>query len=115
MSARRLAPFFWALTTLLFFVPEVAAAAKLRTEVATRRVGVGQGFEVKLSATQEDGDAEPQNPQLAVRGRAEVRGPSVGTQRKMTMRNFSFDSESSVTATWVVTPTAIGKLVIVCG
>lgn len=111
MSAR-LAPFFWALATLLFFAPEVVLAAKLRTEVAARRVGVGQGFEVKLSATQEDGDAEPQNPQITVRGQAEVRGPSVGTQRTMRMRNFSFDSESSVIATWVVTPTATGKLVI---
>lgn len=112
MSARKLAPLIWALTTLLFLVPELALAAKLRTEVAARRVGVGQGFEVKLSATQEDGDAEPQNPQLTVRGQAEVRGPSVGTQRTMTMRNFSVNSESSVTATWVVTPTATGKLVI---
>jgi hypothetical protein len=100
------------LAVLFFFVPGVAEAAKLRTEVAARRVGVGQSFEVKLSVTQEDGEAQPQSPQLAVRGQAEVRGPSVGTQRKMTMRNFSFDSESSVTATWVVTPTAVGKLVI---
>lgn len=112
MSSQRLLPLFWALMALYLFAPRVADAAKLTTEVAARRVGVGQGFEVKLSATQEDGEASPQNPQLTVRGQAEVRGPSVGTQRKMMMRNFSFNSETSVTATWVVTPTATGKLVI---
>jgi hypothetical protein len=89
-----------------------ASAASLRTEVAARRVGVGQSFEVKLTATQADGEPEPQNPQLTVRGKAEVRGPSVGTQRRVMMRNFSFDSETSAVATWIVTPTEKGKLVI---
>src|SRR5690606_4155214 len=37
---------------------------------------------------------------------------SVGSQRRVTMRNFSFDSETSSVATWVVTPTEKGKLVI---
>ncbi len=97
---------------VLVFSPESAWAAKLRTEIGARKVGVGQGFEVKVTATQEEGEAVPSAPNLEVRGKAQVRGPSVGTQRTMTMRNFSFDSQSSVVATWVVTPTATGKLVI---
>src|SRR5690606_20456022 len=98
---------FRSLLLALFVVTFANSAwgASLRTEVAARRVGVGQSFEVKLTATYADGEPEPQNPQLTLRGKAQVRGPSVGSQRRVTMRNFSFDSETSSVATWVVTPT----------
>lgn len=111
MSPWRLLHIALAFSALLL-IPLDVQAANLRTEVGARRVGVGQSFEVKVTATQEEGEAAPTSPNLQVRGSAQVRGPSVGTQRKMTMRNFSFDSESSVVATWVVTPTATGKLVV---
>lgn len=89
-----------------------AHAADLRTEVSARRVGVGQSFEVSVTAVQKEGEPEPQSPRLPVRGEVDVRGPSVGTQQRIMMRNFNFDSEQSVVARWSVTPRKVGKVVI---
>src|SRR5690606_13075833 len=90
----------------------LASAASLRTEVAARKVGVGQSFEVQVTAVQDDGDPAPQSPRLKVQGSARVSGPSIGSQRRMTMKNFNFHSETSVIATWTVTPLKTGKVVV---
>lgn len=89
-----------------------AFGAELRTEVSARRVGVGQTFEVSVTAIQGTGEPEPASPRLSVRGEAQVRGPSISSQQRIMMRNFNFDTEQSVVARWQVTPTQVGKLVV---
>ncbi|HSC86753.1 MAG TPA: BatD family protein, partial [Polyangiaceae bacterium] len=107
MTARSLAA---ALVCLVWSLP--AAAASLRTEVSARQVAVGERVVVRVVAVQEDGDELPSQPALDVKGKADTQGPSIGTQRTMRMHNFSMTQESSVVATWYVTPTAEGRLVV---
>lgn len=108
--ARAIGPLLVLFTILCGALP--ASAADLRTEVSARRVGVGQTFEVSITAVQQEGDPEPENPRLTVQGDAIVRGPSISSQRKIMMRNFNFDSEESVVARFSVTPKKTGKLVV---
>lgn len=98
--------------SLVILFPSLAEAASLRTQVGARKVGLGQPFEVQVTVVQEDGDPEPGQPELRLNGKARVQGPSVGSQRRVSMKNFSFESESSVVATWTVTPLEIGRLVV---
>lgn len=97
---------------LVLLHASVLWAAGLRTEVSARQVGVGQPFTVQITAVQGDGEPEPQNPRLTVKGKATVHGPSLTSQKRVMMRNFSFESESSVVATYTVVPTEVGKIVV---
>ena len=67
----------FSLFLLSLLIASPAHAAKLRTEVSVRKIGVGQTFAVQVTAVQGDGDPEPTNPQLKVSGPAEVSGPSL--------------------------------------
>lgn len=104
-----LSPFWHALFVLL--LARVSFAADLQTRLSADRVGVGQTFVVQVTAPSEDGK-EPTHPTLQVRGAASVQGPSIQTQRSVVMHNFNVQTESNVIATWRVTPTATGTLVL---
>ena len=101
---------FTLLVALLLFAPRVRAA-DLETEVSRQEVGVGESFQVQLSIPLE-GDEEPSEPKLPVDGPAEVRGPSMGSNRSITMHNFSFSSQTKLVVTWTLTATAKGRIAI---
>jgi hypothetical protein len=92
--------------------PGRAVAAELRTETSARQVAVGESFTVQLTATLTDGDPAAEGPTLPVRGSAQVDGPSLFTQRRVVMHNFDVRTEKNVVATYQVTPSAKGRLVI---
>lgn len=87
-------------------------AAGIKTEISARRVGVGQSLVVQLTISQEDGEPSPEDPKLKVSGAAQVQGPSISTQSTVRMHNFSFSSEKSIVARYVVVPQREGKLTI---
>lgn len=89
-----------------------AFAAGIKTEISARRAGVGQAIIVQLSVSQEDGEPSPENPKLKVNGAAQVQGPSISSQSTVRMHNFSFSSEKSIVARFVVVPEREGKLTI---
>lgn len=115
--SRQRAHLSWALSIWLFAGTPVGtspafaqANPTVQTEVGSREVRVGQPFRVQISVALGDDGLEPQKPELPVQGPAQVRGPSVGTSRSVTMRNFSVSSETRVTATFTILPTAKGRL-----
>lgn len=89
-----------------------AEAAEVQTTISTNAVAVGETFRVQLSLPVTDDSKEPSSPKLSVKGPAEVRGPSVGSSRSITMHNFSFSSQTQVTASYSITATGPGKIVI---
>ncbi len=95
---------------LLWVAP--ASAATLRTDVSAREVEVGETITVQLTAVLDDGERSSGQPTLPVDGAAEVHGPSIRTQRRVTMRNFDVSSEESLVATFTVTPTKVGRITI---
>lgn len=101
---------FW--LSVLIAPTRAALAAEVETSITTDSVSVGQTFRVQLALPVSDGDPEPSAPKLPVRGPAEVRGPSIGTSRSISMNNFSFSSQTQVTASYSVTATGPGKIVI---
>ncbi|GEM_PF-2806557 len=108
----RLLLFCVILFSVFLGVPTEAQGASLKTEVGARKVGVGQTFEVRVTAVREEGEPAPETPRLRVQGEATLRGPSISTQQSVRMLNFSFQRESSIVATWQVTPRKEGKLVV---
>jgi hypothetical protein len=88
-----------------------ARAADLSTEVTREEVGVGESFQVQLSVPLDE-DEQPSDPKLPVDGPAEVRGPSMGSSRSITMHNFSFSSQTKLVITWTLTATGKGKITI---
>lgn len=89
-----------------------AAAATLRTDVSAREVEVGETITVQLTVVLDDGEVSSGQPTLPVDGAAEVHGPSMRTQRRVTMRNFDVSTEESLVATFSVTPTKAGRVTI---
>ena len=103
------------LATLLVVLPlthSVAEAAEVRAETGVRRVSVGETFTVELTAILDDGDGSAQDPKLPLQGAAEVAGPSLFSQRRIVMHNFDIKTENNVVATYEVTPTGPGRLVL---
>lgn len=101
-----------ALACAPLLLPSTAEAAEVRAESAARRVAVGQTFTVEVTAILDDGDVKAQSPTLPVQGDAEVRGPSLFTQRRVVMHNFDVKTEKNVVATYEITPTKPGRLVL---
>ncbi len=97
---------------LAFLQASLLLAGSLRTEVSARQVGVGESFTVQITAVEGDDEPTPESPRLTVKGKATVMGPSVSSQKRLLMKNFNFQSESSVVARYTVTPTEVGKLII---
>ncbi len=112
----RLAPGLWLWSVVLVLLVQLcvseAEAAGVKTEVSARQVAVGQPFTVQISATQEEGQAQPSAPELKVKGGAEVQGPSISTQSMVRMHNFSFSSEKNVVARYQIVPKKKGRLTI---
>lgn len=103
---------FWGIAlplgALLLF-PTPARAAEVHLEASARRAAIGQTITVQLTAVLE-GDESAEAPSLPVRGAAEVRGPSLMTQRRMVMQNFNFRTENNVVASYQIRPTQAGTL-----
>lgn len=89
-----------------------AQAAEVQTTISTDTVFVGETFRVQIALPVTDDSPEPASPKLSVRGPAEVRGPSIGSSRSITMHNFSFSSQTQVTASYSITATGPGKITI---
>ena len=90
----------------------VARAAEVRAESAARRVAVGESFTVEVTAILDDGDGNARDPKLPIQGAADLSGPSIFSQRRVVMRNFDVTTENNVVATYEVTPTKPGRLVL---
>jgi len=112
MRARPLLTVLAALSLLALTESRMAWAAEVRAESAARRVAVGETFTVEVTAILDGGDGSAQAPQLPVQGAAEVAGPSIFSQRRVVMRNFDVTTENNVVATYEVTPTKPGRLVL---
>lgn len=93
-------------------ITSVAQGAEVRAESGARRVAVGESFTVEVTAILDDGDGNAREPKLPIQGAAEVSGPSIFSQRRVVMRNFDVTTENNVVATYEVTPTKPGRLVL---
>lgn len=106
---------FAALATLLvvsLLGQPAAEAAEVRAETNVRRVAVGETFVVQVTAILDDGDSGAKDPQLPVQGEAEVSAASISSGRRIVMLNFDIRTETNVIATYEVTPTRPGRLLL---
>lgn len=76
------------------------AQAQIETSVSSRRVEVGEPFQLQLSASADSGS--PGNPRLAAPAGISVQGPSMGTQTQMTFSNGRMSRSTRITATWTL-------------
>jgi len=90
----------------------LARAAEVTAETTARRVAVGETFTVEVTAILDGGDGNAQAPKLPIQGAAEVAGPSIGSQRRVVMRNFDVQTWTNIVATYEITPTKPGQLVL---
>lgn len=88
-----------------------ALASEVRIEVSSRQVAVGEAFAVEVTAVLDDGDSA-EDPKLPVQGKAQVAGPSLQSMRRMVMHNFNFRTERNLVASYEVTPTEAGRLIL---
>jgi hypothetical protein len=108
---RGVAPWLLGLAAFLLWPAPSALASEVRIEVSARQALVGEPFTVEVTAVL-DGDDEAEEPKLPVQGKAEVAGPSLMPMRRMVMHNFNFRTERNLVATYEVTPTQTGRLVL---
>jgi hypothetical protein len=90
----------------------VAWAAEVRAETGVRRVAVGETFVIQLTAILDDGDGGAKDPQLPVQGEAQVSAASISSGRRIVMLNFDIRTETNVVASYEITPTGPGRLVL---
>jgi hypothetical protein len=74
----------------------------LNTQVSQRQAEVGQSFTLQLSAMVESGDQSPQSPRLKVPAGILVQGPSVSTQRHVSIVGGRIEQRQGITATWTL-------------
>ncbi len=85
-----------------------AHAMSLRTEVSSRRVGVGQSFRLQLSAMADSGSATPTSPRLAVPPGIAASPPSVTTQQQVSIANGRIQQRQGITVTWTLRASRTG-------
>lgn len=86
------------------------AQATVQTQISADKVEVGQQLTVRIQGDSPDSALD--NPRLRVPPSFVVSGPSVGTQKKITIVNGRMESSTGTTATWVLTATKAGTFEI---
>lgn len=89
-----------------------SGGTQLTTQVSAREVEVGESIVVSVTALSTQDGPSPANPKLPVEGSAEVHGPSLRSEFRMFADGRSVQRQQGVTATWTVTPTQPGTLVL---
>lgn len=84
----------------------IAADARVTTQLSAAEVEVGQQVRVRLEASA--AEEAPDNPRLRVPSSFVINGPSVGSQRSISIINGRMQSTVGTTATWVLVPTKTG-------
>ncbi len=88
------------------------APVKLSTQVAARRVEVGQAFRLQLTALSEaDGDT-PSSARLTVPKSIASQGPSVSTQRQVSIVGGRIEQRQGITATWTLRASRAGQFTL---
>ena len=102
------------LSLLLFvvFVPSESEAAEVQMQLSTQAAGVGDKIRVQAVVEPADGEPRVGSPKLQVSGGARVQGPSFGPRQEMRLDMNGLVTKTSYIATWIVSPTQEGKLVI---
>lgn len=90
--------------------PVLAAQATVQTQISADRVEVGQELTIRIQGESPEGTLD--NPRLRVPPSFVVNGPSVGTQKKISIVNGRMESSTGTTATWVLVPTKVGTFEI---
>lgn len=87
-------------------------AAEVQMQLNTRSVGVGDKIRVQAVVEPADGEPRVSSPKLEVTRSARVQGPSFGPRQEMRLDMNGLVTKTSYIATWIVSPTQPGKLVI---
>ena len=96
----------------VLLVPRESQAAEVEMQLSTQTAGVGDKIRVQAVVTPADGEPRVGSPKLKVSGGARVQGPSFGPRHEMQLSLNGLVSKTSYIATWIVSPTQEGKLVI---
>lgn len=102
----------FALSVLGLLQPQVALAAEVQMQLSTRSVGVGEKIRVQAVVEPADGEPRVSSPKIRVTRGARVQGPSFGPRQEMRLDMNGLVTKTSYIATWIVSPTQPGKLVI---
>lgn len=85
------------------------SGAVVQTEVSNHVVEVGQTFRFQFTVLSSSDDS-PSRPRLPNPKGAVVQGPSLSTQQQVMMQNGRIERRQGFTATWMITPRAVGDL-----
>lgn len=94
------------------FAPRMSQAADVQMQLSTQAAGVGDKIRVQAVVEPADGEPRVGAPKLKVAGGARVQGPSFGPRQEMRLDMNGLVTKTSYIATWIVSPTQEGKLVI---
>ncbi len=89
-----------------------AGGVRVQMQVSSREIAVGERLLVRATALGGQGDPSPSSARLTVKGSADVNGPSVMPERRVTMARGRVDVRQGLQATWTVTPQKEGTLVV---
>jgi hypothetical protein len=85
---------------------------QLSTQVSARRVEVGDTFRLQLTALVESEAASPASPRLGAPSGIDVQGPTVSTQRQVSIAGGRIEQRIGITATWTLRGTRPGTFVL---
>jgi hypothetical protein len=81
---------------------------QVQTQVSTRRVEVGQIFQLQLTALGDADSPPPSAPRLQVPPGFSVQGPTVSSQQQVSIINGSIQQRQGITASWLVSSSKAG-------
>ena len=91
---------------------QAQANVKLSTQVSARRVEVGQAFRLQLTAFSEAAGDTPSSPRLTVPKSISSQGPSVSTQRQVSIVGGRIEQRQGITATWTLRASRAGQFTL---